>query len=509
MMFEWLNNAEEAPAIMVAICSLVIAIGAQACPDDYDELAERHFNFGRYITLEMLMDLPNISTVQCHALVSMYLLASSRRNAAFMYLGIAVRGAYALGLHQRDVSLLYESNEYATRERLWRGIRVLDLFMSASLGRPPATRETRDTRVSDGYSASNDLCWIFENILMGIYTKRMITKEILDKISELHREWASRFTEGLETDGILPEPLLCLNGSVVPNIGLIHIKEAYYWTIMLLTRPFLVEHVSTMLEHKRPEGSDPTSSHAEPILSKTVLVQACVDSAIRTADLLQPIVSTDLAPKRLPVVVNCAFASALVLGLALCADLEDSDLIARSFQVCRAVLSKFGEQDAVTKRFAIIIDKLQDVCDTSLQMRKRDKMEHNGQLIRHFFGGIHSNDPTQQGASNRRTAHTREYEALNEIQDMPSDLTSSVMGLRDATKDVTIIEPGELEHGTQSDVGGQYSSFDMTSDVQTFAFQTADLMSPTALWFGTHDQRMLYPTMGSSDLDSVNLQDWN
>lgn len=164
------------------------------------------------------MDDTSIVSIQCHILITMHLLGASRRNAAFMALGTAIRGIYALGAHRRHISVLYDSSEYSIREQLWRSIRIPDLFMSASLGRPQATFETRDTSATDGYSVSNDLCWIFENILIKVYAKRMVIAEDLERISELHRAWTSRYIDGVETDGIYPDEALT-EGPSSPALG--------------------------------------------------------------------------------------------------------------------------------------------------------------------------------------------------------------------------------------------------------------------------------------------------
>lgn len=86
---------------------LVLAIGAQTGPEDKDELAETLFNYARFLTVESLMEDPDMTTIQAFALITMYLLGASRRNSAFMYLGMGVRAAYALGLHRKDISALF------------------------------------------------------------------------------------------------------------------------------------------------------------------------------------------------------------------------------------------------------------------------------------------------------------------------------------------------------------------------------------------------------------------
>jgi hypothetical protein len=223
---QWLESSSEAVDSVSPMYYLVLAIGAQTSPENKDNVADSCFNYGRYLTASRFMDDPSILTVQSYALITMFMLGASRRNAAFMNLGIAVRAAYALGLHRRDISDLFDPCKCRIRERTWKVIRVLDLFMSASLGRPPSTVETRDTTTTDNYSASANLCAIFETILNDVYTKRMVSTEVVESISERHRQWTARLDEGLGVDGIQPTDELAFGQQ--PDIGLYHVKEAYY-----------------------------------------------------------------------------------------------------------------------------------------------------------------------------------------------------------------------------------------------------------------------------------------
>lgn len=394
-----------------AMYYLVLALGAQSCPEDKDETAERYFNHGRYITLTTFMEDPTLITIQCHVLITMYLLAGSRRNPAFMYLGTAVRAAYALGLHKQDVSALYPPSEYSTRERFWKAIRILDLFMSASLGRPPSTTETRDTTAKDNYSASNDLCFIFEKILTQIYAKRTVSTEALAYITHLHRGWTSRFTEGLKADGIPNSEHLETDCGSVPNIGLIQLKEAYYWTVMLLTQPVLIEKVS--LHASSSSSSSPTTPSAST--SNDILAAACVDSAIRTSNLLASFISNSHIPKRLPLIVNSAFLSALVLGLAVFDDMDQTLPLRRSLENARMVLAKLAPHDAATKNHLSIVDSFKDACDRYVEIRTRRNMERQSRLIGGLLGSLDADINVDINAGlpasdiNPRNNHTHNY----------------------------------------------------------------------------------------------------
>ncbi|KAF4502681.1 transcriptional regulatory [Fusarium agapanthi] len=315
-------SEEQEDKASVAVFFLIFAIGAQTCPENRDKEAEQYFNYGRFLTTSVIMDDISISAVQSNILITMYLLGASRRNAAFMYLGSAFRAAYALGIQRHDVNKHFKQSEYLVRERLWKVLRVLDLFMSASLGRPPSIHETRNTGTDENCSASNDLCAIFEDILTNIYSPQKVSNSHLERISEHHRQWANKFPLGLATDSIKQSKFIDeADGKETPNIGLCHLKEAYCWTIMLLARPSLTKSASKHMYKASQDMSqwEPSTTATEP---DQVLAFSCVDSAVRTVDLLKVMGDNREIPKRLPFVVNSLFVAELVLGTAYFNDLD-------------------------------------------------------------------------------------------------------------------------------------------------------------------------------------------
>ncbi|KAJ4172965.1 hypothetical protein NW754_003171 [Fusarium falciforme] len=349
----WLEREPGTPSheAQTAIFFLIFAIGAQTCPDDRESAAERCFNYGRFLTASIVMEDISIPTIQCNILITMYLLGASRRNAAFMYLGSAVRAAYALGIQRYDINKSFDRLEYLSRERLWKALRVLDLFMSASLSRTPSTHETRDTATDDDYSASNDLCAIFEDILTHIYPRRMISAGLLNKISQHRRDWSNKFASGLNTDDIQPSKFIkTAEGQNAPNIGLCHLKGAYYWTIMLLTRPFLVEIASRHAYERTRKAAGRPDNSSPSLESKQVLAVSCVYSAIRAVDLLSVVQTGGQVPKRLPFVVNSLFVASLVLGLAHFSDLDLVLPLGKSLCAARRLLGRFSAYDAVARR---------------------------------------------------------------------------------------------------------------------------------------------------------------
>ena len=475
----WLSSGPGS-SIPSPLMYLILAIGAQTSIEDRDALAASLFTQGRDLAAQRFLDDASIFTVQAYCLVSFYLLNAARRNAAFMYLGIAVRAAYALGLHRREIAAAFAPEERLSRERAWKVLRILDLLMSASLGRPPSTAETRDTEAQDSdYSASTDLCHIFEKILTDIYSRRMVTTEALSNIGAHHRRWAKRFYDGLGADHIQPHE--ALQGAAVPNIGLLHVKEAYYWTIILLTRPFLTDSVG---EHiKRSMAASRLSSKAsspEPCTasdSNKTLIYACVDSAIRTIDLLTVIKGVDAVPKRLPFVVNSLFVAALVVGLSVFGDLWQMYSLEPRLAVARELLSQFSH-DAIAQRNANIVEYLREACRSYIQRRTSQLMDDQSMEVGSMFGQIHlerSRAPTRQH-SPRRSA------------------TSNIAGGTSAAREDL---PSEADDGHGSVANDLGYLFDGPTD---FASLPYPIMSPRTVWFDSFETNTpLFSTINHAD----------
>lgn len=505
----WLERQPKETDSLNAIYYLVLALGAQTCPEDKEELAERCFSFGRYYTAKSLTDDPSISSVQAYSLITMYLLNDSRRNAAFMNLGTAVRAAYALGLHRKEVAALFTQSECRTRERVWKVIRILDLFMSSSLGRPPSTAETRDTQSTDNYSASISLCAIFEIILNEVYSRRMISTDALWKISALHRQWTAKFEQGLTVDGI--SPAKTLSEGKLPNIGLLHIKEAYYWTIMLLTRPFLVDAVSAYapsLVLTPPAGSGSCVDSC----SEKVLVHACVDSAIRTIDLLRILLDYDEIPKRLPFVVNSTLVSALVLGLAHFGNMNKTFHVDASLDLAYRLLARFPH-DAIAKRNTAIVGHLLQACKIVNEKRSNLDSGRDALLVGKMFGSIHEDPapdiPIRSTMDNLSTSTIASLVGLsdhtNQRRQTSTEQNDHYEQELHAQFDTTFQVPFQqqnfasesgLEHGGPHVMNDQFMDDNMTFDM--FG-ESLPHMSPRTLWFGSYNEEFpLFSTVDTS-----------
>lgn len=86
-----------------AVLDLVVAIGAQAkSAASARNLGPHYFGRAQRRAFDGMLEDPDLDMVRAFLLMAFYLLGECRRNAAFMYLGIATRAAVALGLHSRE-----------------------------------------------------------------------------------------------------------------------------------------------------------------------------------------------------------------------------------------------------------------------------------------------------------------------------------------------------------------------------------------------------------------------
>ncbi|KAJ5142763.1 uncharacterized protein N7515_001550 [Penicillium bovifimosum] len=383
----WLGRAASVDA-STCINFLVLAIGAQCGPEDRDSQADAYFTYARYLASTRFLEVTKVSTIQIYSLIAMYLLNATRPNAAIMHLGVAIRTAHSLGIHRPDISTLFSAEENSHRERIWKVLRVLDLFLSIYLGQQPSTTETRDAMSQQEYSASADLCCIFEKILGGIYNQQEVSPTVLEHVSQHHREWASHFREGLRVDRISTEEHQ--DGDRTPNIGLCHLKEAYYWSIILATRPYLIElvrkHIARDTNTLSSSGENAFASpKQEP---DTLLAHASVNSAVLTINLLEGFLREDGIPKRLPYIINSILNAALVLGTGYFADLDHLFPLNHAMGLAEKLLNRFQFNDTMARWSLRIVRDLRNVCEEHVKRRRDRRLDRQRVLAESLFGDI-------------------------------------------------------------------------------------------------------------------------
>jgi hypothetical protein len=379
----WSQRSSGTENLADATYYLACAIGAQASPKGFDVNAESYFDYGRKLLVFESMDKPSLYATQLYTMITMYLVGAGRWNGAFMSLGMAIRGAYALDVHRFDISALFEFSEQHARERLWHAIRVLDLFLSLILGRPLSTCETREPSISANYSASADLCTICESVYIDAHAHQPCSKKKLEHISKLYRQWTKKYISGPTTDKTQPMVSPAGDNTAKHDLGLYLMKQAFFVSIMVWTQSSIFTMVSQ-------ESHDASSNSSE-----SVLADACVISAIRCIDLLHELMSAAQLPRRLPFVVNHVFISALVLGVSILRDIDLILPVQEYLRVAQELLSRFHLHDTVASKYYIVIRQLGDACYAYTKQRSQRKVDQQNRLFTEVFGGL-SDTPTVQ-----------------------------------------------------------------------------------------------------------------
>ncbi|KAJ6172263.1 hypothetical protein N7470_001330 [Penicillium chermesinum] len=398
----WVDNPTGDEDTVSSIFYLVLAIGAQVS-DTNQTAAEQFFGSGRQLAFSAFQETPSIHTIQSYVLVSMYMLGACRRNGAFMNLGIALRAAYAVGIHRKDANALFIGRERRARERVWKSLRMMDLFLSASLGRPPATSDF-DYDIRDDVTISKSqhepeamgtekqlsvaviaLCRIFERILTDVYMKQAQTEKLTDTNME-------------------------------ESLAAGHVFGAYYWSIILLTRPFFVyrvaQYVKCKIDPSRPLEAPNGSSRI------SLFADACVYSALRGLDVMDGLTRFPSLPRRLPFSINTVFNSAVVLGAAFFADYDNLLPLEEGLNKAERFLELFVPNDPHACRFSQIIKYLRASVTEYVQRRNRQWMERRSKQVDQLFGqvggtetpafahpsGLEPFTPTRPGGTQRPSA---------------------------------------------------------------------------------------------------------
>ncbi|KAK1511218.1 Zn(2)-Cys(6) binuclear cluster domain containing transcription factor [Colletotrichum costaricense] len=178
----------------VCLVLAVFALGSQwtalARPEDLSSAAsteDRSVDPGRIfynqarILISDLLDRPCIKSVQATFILGVYLMPASAISASYVYMGLALRKALAIGLHQEPDDPSLTEDEKETRRRLWWSIYSLERTVTIKLNRP---RSVDQEIITAGLPkpTSRDASQKFDNLQHQIANAAFV--RIIDKLSE-------------------------------------------------------------------------------------------------------------------------------------------------------------------------------------------------------------------------------------------------------------------------------------------------------------------------------------
>ncbi|KAK5636915.1 hypothetical protein RRF57_012627 [Xylaria bambusicola] len=395
----WGNQVKRPGDVTAAVYYLVLAIGSQS---EDEQLATTYFLRGKHLALAALTGNLSVGTVQSFLLTTLYMLRSCQINAAFLFFGIAARAAYAIGLHRTEVNYRFGAEIHTRRDRLWKSIRILDLYLSISMGRPPAASDA-DCTVPD-YSTSEDgserydllnasvqILSLVEGIVQEVYSRRKISLQLTEGISRQLRDWSNKWLPSLLRTS--------RNQDDRERTGACQILSSYYYAVMLVSRPFLMYELCRRL----PESvTSPPRSAAETNGSgRTKLANACIDAATLMIGLISDFISQRPSDKRMPLLVSWLFASSLVVSVGHLSNFGRA--LEKPAEESIRALEYFASQDAHASQYARIAQSLHRCAQSYLARQDAEDRRRIAESSTQLFGLMpkdHDDDNQNSGRPN-------------------------------------------------------------------------------------------------------------
>ncbi|RMZ01308.1 hypothetical protein D0862_06416 [Hortaea werneckii] len=343
---------------------LILAIGAQ---ETDSSLSQVFFEYAREQTLTSLGGDPGVSIVQASILITLYMLRSSQMNGAFVFFGLGVRIAYSIGVHRTEVNARFGLEMGSQRDKLWKSLRIVDLYLSTLMGRPPATSDVDCTvayrkfddsgnEVFDMLNASAQVMLIMEAVVVEVYSRRKISLAVTEGISAQLRQWSHRWLPHVKA---LLDPATQDTATV---IGACQVLASYYYAVMLASRPFLVSPAAT---------------------GRSKLADACIDAANLMVDVTADLINNNFLTYRMPLLVSWLFASSLVVGLGVMGGF--GRLEKRANQSVEA-LEHFAANDVHAMQYSQIVRSLLNTAVQYLDRKEANERLERTASSNHIFG---------------------------------------------------------------------------------------------------------------------------
>ncbi|CAJ2504597.1 Uu.00g119910.m01.CDS01 [Anthostomella pinea] len=382
----WHTRIPQLSDVTSAVNYLVLAIGSQS---DDEESAAGYFLHGKRLALSSLDGNLSVETIEAFILVTVYMLRACQINGSFLFFGIAVRAAYSVGLHRTEVNCRFGAEVHAQRDRLWKSLRVLDLFLSISMGRPPASSDGDCTvpyhvAESDGsekfdlLNASVQILLIAEGIVIELYSRRKVSLQLTEGISHQLRQWSNKWLSSLRR--VILEP----SGDCRTEVaGACQVLSSYYYAVMLVSRPFLMYELCKRLPESAT-GSHSPIQNGDGSSGRSRVANACIDAACVMVEMVHDLVKRGLLDGRMPLIVSWLFASSLVIGVGLIGGFGRS-ILDKYTRMSIAALHYFAKNDAHALQYSLIAESLLSIAleylDAKETEERRRITEHSSQLF--------------------------------------------------------------------------------------------------------------------------------
>ncbi|SMQ53578.1 unnamed protein product [Zymoseptoria tritici ST99CH_3D7] len=378
----WARSPSTVDPVKAATYRLVLAIGIQ----EKDEArAEAWFKCARDDLLMNMCGSMTVATVQGFTLIALYMLRAFQPNGAYLYFSLAARTAYAIGLHRTEVNASFGASKHATRDRIWKTLRVVDMLISNILGRPPSASDVDCTvkysavDISLPYhilDSSVQIFMIIERVVVEVYSRKRISIRIAKYVSQQMRAWASKWLRIL-VDATCHESQNTHGRDTV--VGACQILCSYYYCIMLLTRPFLIYDLYECLGASlKAHGTQAENEE------KRKFSDAALEAAASFVETLRDVIAAGKMPLRMPLIVSWLFTTSLVLAVGV---LGRSGLAYE--ESCKAsiqCIEYFAEVDPHARQYVLIVQSLIQTTTKHVKERESRLRSERKQASSQLFG---------------------------------------------------------------------------------------------------------------------------
>ncbi|KAL6910095.1 hypothetical protein GGI43DRAFT_389309 [Trichoderma evansii] len=444
----WANLEHKPENVTTIIHFLVLAIGLQA---DNDALSQQYFEYARDLAYTDLSDSLGVETVQAFILVTVYMLCSCQINGAFLFFGIAARAAYSIGLHRTEVNARFGLEIHRQRDRLWKSLRVLDLFLSSSMGRPPSTSDVDCTvpyravdadgnEVFDLLNASVQILVILECIILEIYSRKKISMRLTEGISLQLREWSGRWLSSLKD--MIAQPA---GRNEAPVTGACQVLSSYYYAVMLVSRPFLMYELFQRLT----DGSSASNSRPALASGRSKLADACIDAASLMVDPVLDLIERGVLKGKAPLLVTWLFAASLVLGVGLLGGF--SRILEKYTRMSIQAMDHLAQNDAHARQYSLIAQSLLTTALEHLERQDLQDRMRRTENSSHLFGLV---APDARSPLNKSPAPLRDISLHAKTPDMAATNNNSRASL-----DRSALQSQSLASGPSPRIGEMDSMF--------------------------------------------------
>ncbi|OOF95346.1 hypothetical protein ASPCADRAFT_515743 [Aspergillus carbonarius ITEM 5010] len=382
----------------MALADIIIAIGAQSTKRaPSTERAERFFfSRAQRSAFEGMLENPSLELVRLFLLMSFYMLGACRRNTAFMYLGVAVRAAVALGLHLTELADAVPSPEQHQRARVWMSAYILDLLVSSILGRPAATVALRsdsehssirytqpESHMAMGLLASYKVSGILEEVIARMYSKEGASVDVAESLLAKLKQWSN----GLPGPLVEPPDLDFDEPAARRHIiGNLHIACTYHFAVIIVTRPFLISVLGVRLARLHGGSVDWLSGDSlreEPAHSN--LATACTDSAVYMIQTCSEVYRSGLLLGNMCILKAFVFAAGLVLGFSMFSRREADPPLDQAYKEALEILRVLSEQSAQAAHYSEILNYLGNAIAEQRQQLMHHSQQNKSRYVSKLF----------------------------------------------------------------------------------------------------------------------------